>query len=230
MCGRYAFAYDLEEFKERFDLNDVPEDFASRYNIAPGSHALIITKNSPKKASPAIFGLLPPWAKDMKILFRFINARSETITEKPVYKRPFLKQRCLIPFSAFYEWKQIDKKTKQPYLFHDTKEKMLSFAGIYEIAHDGDGKEIRSFSIITTSANKSMHGIHDRMPVILDRDQEEVWLDKEASEKDLLELLDGYKSKAWECYPVSDEVGKATNDNPSLLKKVDPKPEARNLI
>ncbi len=217
MCGRYAFQF-FEDFVDRYDIQDAI-DLTSTYNAAPGMNMPVVTRNSPNKVEIMKWGLIPPWAKDIRIGFKMINARAESITEKRTYSKPFKSQRCLVPFTAFYEWKK-EGKDKTPYLFHDLKHKYLSFAGLYEIAHDADGKEIKSFTIITTPANKSMHGIHERMPVILDKADEDIWLDKSTSQEDLMKLLDGYESKSFEVYQVSDQVNSAQNQSVDLLSPV----------
>lgn len=180
MCGRFGL-YLEEGFGKRFDI-DNEFDFSPSFNIAPGQTSLVITRNSPNKAEHMRWGLIPPWAKDISIGYKMINARSESILEKPAYKNSFKTKRCLIPFNCFYEWATVGK-VKTPFLFHDKDNKYLSFAGLYDIAHDGDGKEIKSFTIITTKANESMNGIHERMPVILSPKEEEIWLDHDSSEQ-----------------------------------------------
>lgn len=218
MCGRFGL-YLEEGFGKRFEVfNDF--ELPVSYNIAPGQYTIVITHNSPNKGEIMRWGLIPPWANDVRIAFKMINARAETILEKTSYRNPFKTKRCLVPFNCFYEWKT-DGKDKVPFLFHDRDNPFLSFAGLHEIAHDADGKEIKSFTIITTKANKLMHGLHERMPVILDPDEEVIWLDKESSEDTLLQLLDGFQSKSFESYQVSDKVNKVSNDDSSLVEKVE---------
>lgn len=215
MCGRFGL-YLEEGFGKRFEVFS-NFDLPISYNIAPGQSTIIITHNSPNKGQLMRWGLIPPWAKDVKISFKMINARAETILEKPSYRNPFKTKRCLVPFNCFYEWKQ-DDKDKTPNLFHDTENKYLSFAGLYEIAHDADGKELKSFTIITTKANISMGGIHERMPVILSPEEESIWLNHATESEKLLELLDGYTSETFEHYEISNKVNYVQNNDESLIQ------------
>lgn len=218
MCGRFGL-YLEEGIFHRFNIEDDQIDIPTSYNIAPGMTSFVVTRNSPNKGELMRWGLIPPWAKDIRIGYKMINARAETITEKPSYSRPFKNKRCLIPFNCFYEWKQKDK-IKTPHLFHDANNQYLSFAGLYEVAHDAEGKEIKSFTIITTKANHLMKGVHERMPVILTQAEEDIWLDKESSQDTLLALLDGYESKSFESYQISDEVNHASNNQSSIINPV----------
>lgn len=216
MCGRFGLWLE-EGIFHRFNIVDGVTDIPTGYNIAPGMSAFVVTHNSPNHGEIMRWGLIPPWAKDLRIGYKMINARAETILEKPAYRNSFRTKRCLIPFNAFYEWDQVNK-TKEPYLFHDTTQKYLSFAGLYEIAKDGDGKELKSFTIITCAANNSMGGIHDRMPVILDPYEESIWLDHDTSANELIALLDGYTSKTFEHYAISPQINSASNNSPQLIK------------
>lgn len=216
MCGRFGLYLESGIFKQ-FNIEDNQFDVPLNFNIAPGMNAMVVTRNSPNKAKVMRWGLIPPWAKDIRIGFKMINARAETIIEKPAYRHAFKSTRCLVPFNCFYEWKQ-EGKEKTPYLFHDKDNEYLSFAGLYESAKDADGKDIKSFTIITTKANELMAGIHERMPVILTKQEEDIWLDKDTMQEDLLALLDGYKSKSFESYQIIDDVNKATNNSKTILE------------
>ncbi len=218
MCGRFGLWLE-EGIFHRFNIVDGIKDIPLNYNIAPGMTTIVVTHNSPNRAELMRWGLIPPWAKDIKIGFKMINARSETILSKPSYKNCFKNKRCLIPFNAFYEWKTEEKK-KTPFLFQDKDQPYLSFAGLYEITHDADGKEIKSFTIITTKANESMGGIHERMPVILSPDEESIWLDHASSESQLLNLLDGYTGKSFEHFKVDPKINSATNNGPEVIHRL----------
>lgn len=218
MCGRFGLYLESGIFR-RFDIDDTSVEIPLSYNIAPGMTTFVVTRNSPNKGELMKWGLIPPWAKDVRIGLKMINARAETILEKPSYRNPFKTKRCLVPFNCFYEWKQ-NGKEKIPNLFHDKEHKYLSFAGLYEIAHEADGKEIKSFTIITTKANKTMGGIHERMPVILSPEEESIWLDHDSQTEELLKLLDGYSSRSSEHYEVSSKVNSASNNDPSLLEPI----------
>lgn len=210
----------LEEgIYHRFNIAGEIGEIPKGYNIAPGMNALTVTRNSPNRGEVMRWGLIPPWAKDINIGYKMINARAETITQRPAYRNSFRTKRCLVPFNAFYEWRG-QGKDKTPFLFHDTSEPYLSFAGLFEVARDGDNKEIKSFTIITTKANKLMSGVHERMPVILTREGEEIWLEKDSSQEQLLSLFDGYKSKTFESYQVSERVNSARNNDAEIIKKL----------
>lgn len=218
MCGRFGLWLE-DGFGKRFEIDNPDFQVPTSYNIAPGMNSAVITHNSPNRAETMRWGLIPPWAKDIRIGFRMINARAVGITTKPAFRSAFKHKRCLVPFNAFYEWKRAgDKKT--PYLFKNNESPFLSFAGLYEIAHDADGKELKSFTIITCQASQAMGGIHERMPVILSPSEETIWLDKRSSAHDLLLLLNGYNDKSFVHYPISDEINKAANDYPDLIKPV----------
>ena len=218
MCGRFGLYLESGIFN-RFNITDDQVDVPTNYNIAPGMTTFVVTKNSPNKGELMRWGLIPPWSKDVKIGFKMINARAETILEKPSFKKPFMSKRCLVPFNCFYEWKQ-EGKEKTPNLFHDTEHKYLAFAGLYEVAHDADGKEIKSFTIITTKANKSMGGIHERMPVILSPEEESIWLDHDTQTEDLLKLLDGYTSQTFKHFKISSKVNSASNNDSSIIENL----------
>lgn len=222
MCGRYGL-FTKDGIVERYNISNHEIEIPLNYNNAPGMTSFVVTRNSPNKGELMGWGLVPPWLKDIRQRFSMINAKAETVAEKPAYRNNFKNKRCLVPFNCFYEWKG-EGKTKTPFLFHDKKEKYLSFAGLYEIAHDAEGKEIRSFTIITTAANKLMHGVHERMPVILTREEEEVWLEKDSTPEQLTKLLDGFQSKTFESYEISKDVGNASNNFPSIIEPVATQP------
>jgi putative SOS response-associated peptidase YedK len=227
MCGRFGLYLD-DGFQEYFSLEGEQVEVRNLYNIAPGYDAAVITRNSPNKLEFMNWGLLPPWEKVFNNRYKRINARAETVATMPSYRHAFNSQRCIVPISFFYEWAR-QGKTKIPYLFHDTKNKWLGLAGLYEVATDAGGKEWHTFTIITTKANKVVSAIHDRMPVILTQKQMDTWLDKEASHEDLLKMLDSYESKTFEKYEVTQEVNSAEHNEPSLIKPVH-SPKQSSLI
>jgi len=161
------------------------------------------------------WGLIPQWAKSEKVGYSMINAVGETIFEKNTYKKPILTSRCLVPASGFYEWLETSDG-KQPYYFHLPETDLFSFAGLYDIWYDQDQVPHKSFSILTTAPNDHMSGIHDRMPVILDRDEEAHWLDPEAKPEDLQLLLDPYDGDMLK-HEVDRAVGNVKNNAPELV-------------
>lgn len=214
MCGRFGLFLE-EGIFHRFNISE-EIDLSPSYNIAPGMSSLVVTRNSPNKAEIMRWGLIPPWAKDISIGYKMINARAETLHEKPAYRNCFESRRCLIPFNCFYEWHH-EGGEKTPYVFCDTSRPYLSFAGLYEIAKDAGANVIKSFTIITTSANESMASVHERMPVILDQASEEIWLDKETPISQLQSLLTGYTSSTFTHFQISDYVNSALHNDPRII-------------
>ena len=219
MCGRYGFsAKDAKEVYERFDVYNELADFKPRYNITPGQYNPIITRHSPNSISRMFWGLIPFWAKDDSFKFKTINARAEGIEDKPAYRKPFRMQRCLVPATGFYEWDK-SQKPSQPYYFRLKDEEIFAFAGLYDIwKNPQDGKEIESYTIITTQANGVVGKIHTRMPVILKKTDEEDWLNPDIIEPErLLPLLIPFDNSEMESYMVSTKVNVPTRDDPELI-------------
>jgi len=165
------------------------------------------------------WGLIPFWAKDEKIGYKLINARAETVFDKPTWKKPVLKQRCLVPTNGFYEWKK-EEDGKQPYYIGLKDRSLFAFAGVYDSwTNKTTGEIVDTFSILTTEPNKEMSKIHVRMPVILRRDAENEWLDPTRDKPDELEeFLLPYDDNSLEIYPVSKDVGNARNDDKKLIQ------------
>lgn len=198
MCGRYAL-YGIDEMGDRFEV-DTPEELRPNYNAAPTQNMPVITKNGLEIMR---WGLIPSWTKDEKIGYKMINARAETIYEKPIWRGIVKKQRCLIPANGFYEW-QKREDGKQPFYIHLPDDELFAFAGLWE-SWNHDGKAWNTYTIITTSPNTEMESIHDRMPVILSRDEEQDWLFSD--ERDVQEgLLNPLGDRALEMHEVSKEV------------------------
>jgi putative SOS response-associated peptidase YedK len=223
MCGRFTLALDPGELLEGFPAYDIPEEgITPRYNIAPSQPIAVIPNRANPKLDFFIWGLIPSWAKDPQMGNRMINARSETLAEKPAFRNAFRRRRCLIPADGFYEWQPIPgKKSKQPMYIHLKDHKAFAFAGLWEIWMAPDGSEILSATIITTSANEFMKPIHDRMPLILQPKDYEEWLDpKERSAESLAHLLSQYQSDALVAYPVSQTVNSPQVDSPECIQPV----------
>lgn len=191
MCGRYMLYYDKDVIIDAFNLvNEF--DYEERYNIAPSQNILAIVKsNNGNRAGYMKWGLIPKWANDTKIGNKLINARSETVDEKPSFKESFYQKRCLIPASGFYEWVKEGNK-KQPYQFSLEHKKPFAFAGIWsrwagEV--NGEIKERITCSILTKASNSSMGNYHHRMPVMLKPEEGDAWLNRSAEKDDLLTIL-----------------------------------------
>jgi putative SOS response-associated peptidase YedK len=215
MCGRYNLT-SPQNIQSRFETTN-NLDLRPNYNAAPGQLMPVVTRNSPNKVELMKWGLIPFWAKDPSIGYKMINARAETVAEKPSYRNAFKSRRCLVPSTGFYEWKR-EGKLKAPYLITVKESEMFSFAGLYETWKDVEGKEIHSFTIITTTPNQAVSDIHDRMPVILKAENEAEWLDLKVKDvAQLQRLLQPYENDLVEVRPVSDLVNNAQNNVPEIL-------------
>jgi putative SOS response-associated peptidase YedK len=214
MCGRYTVQIDMVTLHERFKvvLNEMYEQSA---NCAPTETLPVITNKHPETLSLYRWGLVPHWAKDIKIGFKMINARADTITQKKSFSAPLEKRRCLVVADSFYEWKRIDNKTKQPYRIMLKNARPFAFAGIWDYNRH---LNVNSYSIITTDANEIVNDIHDRMPVILKPEDETKWLSEESDQQEVLDLLQPYPAEEMELYPVSAAVGNARNKSPELSR------------
>lgn len=216
MCGRFSMTSPWELLKERFDVEIPESDYRLRYNAAPGQDLFVIPEETPKEAQLYHWGLVPFWAKDPKIGNRLINARAETVAEKPAFRKSFQKHRCLVLADGFYEW---DKKggKRIPYRVMLKNEEPFAFAGICDYWKDKEGNELKSFSIITTDANQLIEKIHDRMPVILSREDEKVWLDPQLDIKEAIKMLKPFPAEEMKMYPVSTLVNSPKNDIPEII-------------
>ncbi|MDV3002480.1 MAG: SOS response-associated protein YedK (plasmid) [Chroococcopsis gigantea SAG 12.99] len=212
MCGRYILTHSAAEIAHQFGLTTIPE-LTPRYNIAPSQPVAIVTGE--RQLQFARWGLIPPWAKDKAISSKLINARAETLSEKPSFREAFKHRRCLILADGFYEWQGVGKK-KQPYCIRLEDERLFAFAGLWE-SWRGEGELIDSCTIITTNANDSIRPIHDRMPVILPPAAYETWLAPTSSRPDLQSLLVPIESDRLKSFPVSTLVNSPAHDRPELL-------------
>ena len=222
MCGRYGFSVkDANEVYERFDIVNKIDDLKPRWNIAPGQLNPTITAHSPKVIQRMFWGLIPFWAKDDSFKFKTINARSEGIEDKPVYRKPFRTQRCLIPATGFFEWDK-EQKPSQPYFFTVKGSPIFAMAGLYDIWKDPkSGKEITSYTIITTQANNLVGKVHPRMPVILDKSEEEDWINVDTTEPDQLhKFLNTYPAEEMKSIKVSTLVNKPMVDSSDIIKPI----------
>jgi putative SOS response-associated peptidase YedK len=223
MCGRYGFSVkDSKAVYERFDTANELPDFQPRWNIAPGQHNPVITKHSPNQISRMVWGLIPFWAKDNKFQFQTINARVEGIESKPVYRKPFRTQRCLVPATGFYEPDKLHY-AKPPFPWHYFQLKggvLFAFAGLYDVWRDPKTeKEIKSYTIITTQPNALVGTVHNRMPVILQKADEEAWLNPDITEPEhLLPMLKPYPAEDMETWRVGDGAKNPRYDTAELIK------------
>jgi len=219
MCGRFTLTVDPAELEERFGNYTFPKKFAPRFNIAPTQPVLAIPNNDKFKADFFVWGLIPMWAKDPSIGSRLINARGETVAEKPSFRGSLKYKRCLILADGFYEWKaQPGRKSKTPFLIHMKNRKPFAIAGLWDTWNSPDGSTIKSCTLITTEPNELMAMIHDRMPVILHPRDYAKWLDPSPQTPDqLLPMIKPFPADVMDAYPVSTLVNKASNDMPELV-------------
>ncbi|EST51840.1 hypothetical protein T458_26120 [Brevibacillus panacihumi W25] len=221
MCGRFTFVVSPDEIMERFELDSIPFDLPPRYNIAPGQNIpAIIEDKGQRRIGQLRWGLVPSWASDAKGGYKMINARAETLTEKPAFRRLFERKRCLIPADGFYEWQQ-GPKGKRPMRIMMRSGEPFAFAGLYDTWTCADGQKLHTCTIITTRPNSVVADIHDRMPVILKQEDESFWLDRERYDAALLQsLLVPYDPVQMRAYPVSAMVGSPKNDVPECIQEI----------
>ena len=218
MCGRYTLTMPVDSIRELFDLK-VRSDLTGRYNLAPGQDitALYLNKDGEFQLTTQNWGLLPNWARDLKSTKRMINARSETIENKPYFRQAFQRRRCLIPADGFYEWKKVTNQIKQPYYIRLNGGIPFCFAGIWEKFTSRDHGPLETCAILTTEATPELNLIHHRMPVILPRINYETWLT--GNVKNVRPLLVSFNGKT-ENWPVSNLVNNIQNDMPELKDKI----------
>ena len=219
MCGRFTLTVDPAEMAETFGNFEFPTQFAPRYNIAPTQPVLAIPNNAKNQADFFIWGLIPSWSKDPAIGNKLINARGETIAEKPSFRGGFKYKRCLILADGFYEWKsQPGAKTKTPYFIHMKDRKPFAFAGLWDEWQSPDGGSLRTCTIITTEPNELMSSLHNRMPVILNPGDYDLWLDPAPQTPDkLIHLIKSYPTDTMSAYPVSTMVNKPGVNRPECI-------------
>lgn len=222
MCGRYTL-FGTNELTKRFDLGSRAGQVHANYNVAPGQlMPVIVDDNGKNQILIMKWGLVPVWAKDMNIGYKLINARAESVFDKPMWKGSVMHKRCLVPSSGFYEWKVVDEKTKQPYFIQPKDGGMFSFAGVFSSWKDTEGKELLTFSIITTEPNKEMAKIHNRMPVILHPEDEDKWLRPSSETRsDIEPLLRPLEDGSLKMYTVSRDVNSPKNNEENLIYHLD---------
>lgn len=222
MCGRFTLTADAQIIQQSFDLDSVPDMMVPRFNIAPTQPVAVITNEDPKALTFHRWGLIPSWSKDMKIGNSLINARSETVDEKPAFRSAFKRRRCLIPANGFYEWQKRSEKNKVPMYVHLNNHELFAFAGLWEIWHSAEGDEIRTCTILTTEPNALIKPLHNRMAVILDRADYAMWLSSdELAPGELKSALRQYDANKMAVYEVSKLVNSPSNDSPDLIEPVE---------
>ena len=218
MCGRFAFATKRETLKRQFKVDNLLDDPPVSYNVAPTQQIPIIREEAgtERLISTAYWGLIPFWAKDSKMAHQTINARAETIREKPSFRHCFRRKHCIIPASGFFEWHTLGE-LKQPHYISLRDKSLLGLAGLWD-TWENDGEIMESCTIVTTTANSFMEPIHKRMPVILTDEDHADWLD--ASNENPEHLLKQFPSEKMQSWAVSSRVGNPRNNLPELIEPV----------
>jgi putative SOS response-associated peptidase YedK len=232
VCGRYRLSRRKQIIEEYFETADWQEDWSPRYNIAPTQPIPVIRqhpKEPVRQISTMRWGLIPHWARDASIASSTINAKSETAAEKPAFRDPMKFRRCLIPADGFYEWKRT-ATIKQPYCFEVNKGELFAFAGLWDGWKNAEGQWIKSCTILTTTPNAMTSAVHDRMPVIFDRESYDLWLDPGMTNVQVVsDLLKPYEAQLMRCYPVSSRINHVANDDGECSERVE-LAEAQNRL
>ncbi|MDD5319494.1 MAG: SOS response-associated peptidase [Methylococcales bacterium] len=223
MCGRFALYSDPFTLARRFEAEALSE-LRPRYNVAPSQNIPIVREEGEKRRiALARWGLIPHWAKDMKIGYSMINTRAETVASKPAFRNAFKHRRCLVPADGFYEWQiKPDSKIKQPWFIALQGREPMAFAGLWEQWRSPEGEELESCSIIVTEANELMRPIHERMPVILAPEVWDAWLKADAKDAgDLQILLKPYPTEGMEAWRVSTRINNPRNDSVECMEPLE---------
>lgn len=215
MCGRFSLTTEEQQLNEFFRLSGGREPYVPRYNGAPTQNLAVITSEEPRRLQFFRWGLIPFWSKVMTGSTPVINARAETLDEKPMFRQAYRKRRCLIPADGFYEWSR--SGNKQPYRFVMADESPFAMAGLWDEWSHEPGKIIRSFAIITTTPNELMEPVHNRMPVILGRESYDEWLNGD-NESAITDMLKPFPEKKMKVFRVSDLVNSVRAEGPELIR------------
>jgi putative SOS response-associated peptidase YedK len=218
MCGRFVMISDLSALEEAFNIEAFSADVKPSYNIAPGREVAALVHDRVNRFVSFRWGLIPSWAKSPMIEKGIINARSETVAEKPSFRDSFKKRRCLVLANGYYEWKKVGRN-KVPHYVCPVSQRPFGFAGLYDTWRSRDGGSLSTCTIITTESNELLRPLHDRMPVIIPKDRESLWLDDSATEeKSLLSILNPSVSEALEIREVSTLVNSPLTDIPECIR------------
>jgi putative SOS response-associated peptidase YedK len=222
MCGRFTLTAEIDLLMDWFEIDELAPGFGlqPRFNIAPSQEIVAIVSNEGKRRAGFLkWGLVPFWAKDPSIGHKMINARAETVPEKPSFKHAFKKRRCIIPADGFYEWKK-EGKQKQPKYIKMKNDKPFGFAGLWEKWTDEEGNPVHTCTILTTEPNELMAEIHNRMPVILSKENYANWLDEHQNPDGLVELMKPFDPSEMTEYNVSTIVNSPRNEVPECIESL----------
>ncbi|HKF72523.1 MAG TPA: SOS response-associated peptidase [Stellaceae bacterium] len=223
MCGRFVLKAPFSELVRLYNVTN-NLNLEPRYNIPPTEDVPVVRSRDGKRTLDMLrWGLVPWWAKDIKVSFSNINAKAETVAEKPAFRDAFKEHRCIIPADGFYEWKKLDAKAKQPYAIVMKDRSVFGFAGLWERwKNRASGETVQSCAIVTTTPNEVSAPIHDRMPAILAPENYARWLGEEPTEPcQLFAMLKPYPAEAMEAYPVSTRVGNVKNTEAALFEPLE---------
>jgi putative SOS response-associated peptidase YedK len=220
MCGRYSLIV-TDDLGARFRVHDPLLGLRSQFNVTPGREMPVVHDGAEWRMECMLWGLVPFWAKDASIGRRLINARAETVAEKPAFRNSFAKKRCLVPASGFYEWKG-ERGEKAPFYYRLEDGGHFAFAGLYDVWHDPAGGERKTFIILTTESNALVGEVHDRMPVLLHREDEGAWLDGESDPSLLKRLLAPFPAPEMAGFRVSPRVNNPENEGEDLIEPLEP--------
>lgn len=224
MCGRSSLTLTEKELEKMFNATFYSEDLERynplpNYNVAPSQMCPVIINSDREHINIYRWGLIPFWAKDVKLGYKMINARKETILEKTTFKNAISKRRCLVPMDGFYEWKK-EGTAKQAYRIKLSDRAVFCCAGLWATWKSKENETIHSFTIITQEPNDTVAEIHNRMPAILTKEQEQHWLDDSIAPQELLEAIQPYDDKLMEAYKVDNKVGNVRNRDASLIDPI----------
>ena len=219
MCGRFGLFVTPEVLEEYFALDDLVAAVEPRYNLTPGRAVAVVRERDGKRSLGALqWGLIPFWAKDATIGRKLVNARLDSVAEKPAYREAWQRRRCLIPASGFYEWRSQQGSRKRPYFIRPVDEQLFALAGLWERWRTPAGEKLETCVIVTTDANAQLAPIHDRMPLLIPRDAHALWLDPSTTVDDMLKLA--ARPPALEAHPVGFGVNDPKNDDETLIAPV----------
>ncbi len=226
MCGRSSLTKTEKELEKRFNSTFYSDDLERynpipNYNVTPTTRMPVITNLQPDKFQLYRWGLIPFWTKDIKKMAAPINAKIETLEEKPMFKNLVKGQRCIVPMDGFYEWKKLDAKETQPYYISLKDQDVFSVAGLWDSWKSPEGEILFSYTIITMAANEFMTQLHDRMPAILTPDMEKLWLEENVSTTQLLDILHPYDADQMKAHKVSKKIGNVRERGKELIEEVD---------
>ena len=217
MCGRFVRKLYAETIADEFNVDEVDAELPPSYNVAPSQQVAVVMTDGRKRLVSMKWGLIPAWSDDPTIGNRLINARAETLTEKPSFREAFMRQRCLVIADGFYEW-QKRGRTRQPFFIHLKAERPFGFAGLYDFWTSPKGELITTCTIITTEPNEMVKTLHDRMPAILAREFEDRWLDPyNPDQASLIQMLHPYSASEMAMHTVSPLVNSPANDSPECI-------------